>query len=156
MLILTTDILNAYFPFPEWPGPRVVIDTEAAPQDNSEKNPPIRIEYLQKPQNAVQVFCDISQWLGQYFEHNSEPFLYMDRKTDVSEIRTLADLGHKEPQIVQATFDDDDRLVSLCLGKGIGQSPLLLEFLTFIRKRDKIDDRTLVNLLNEAFIRNLS
>jgi hypothetical protein len=149
MLVLTQSALDPYGAILDWDGLRVIV---RPPARSAEAMPAgtVVAEYLQPPASATQILCDLVQWLRPRLAENSGPLLFLDRLTDISEIRSLGARGRSHPTGI-ATGWDGDRLVMLTLGEEIVESPLLPEFLDVLRERGISDDPMMVRLLGETF-----
>ncbi|WP_103174554.1 hypothetical protein [Paracoccus sp. SY] len=150
MLVLTQSALDPYATVPEWDGPRIIVRPAARLGDIRMPEGMIVAEYLQPPASVTQILCDLTRWLRPRLAENTAPLLFLDRPTDMSEIRSLAARGRSYPGDV-ATVWDGDRLVMLTLGEAIAESPLLPEFFDILRERGVPDDATMTRLLGETF-----
>jgi hypothetical protein len=156
MLVMTTNALEAGTiapPFPSWPGLHVLIvlpgsecDRQALERLNDRF---IVIEWLQEPDDATVLLCDVIGWMERQLDEDEGPLLYVDQP--LGKTVEPDDPEQIPPLAVDATFDPDGKINRLILGEMIATSPLLPDL---FRKLDgrAANDTQFTKILTDLFV----
>ncbi|MDE4099385.1 hypothetical protein [Phaeobacter gallaeciensis] len=152
MLILTTNAFetgSTLSPLPSWPGLHVLIVLPGAGRGlqnlDTLSEEFVIVEWLQSPENAADLLCDVFGWLRGRLDEDEGPLLYVNRplgKTgDPDQVSSVA---------VEAKFGPDGSFTQLALGELIAASPLLPDVFRKANGR-AVSDTKFIKILKDIF-----
>ena len=155
MLILTTNAFEVGAmppPLPSWPGLHILIvlpGSGCGRHDfDSLSGELVFVEWLQGPENATALLCDVVGLLKGRLDENEGPLLYVDRP--LGKIGDPNDPVQVSSGAVDAKFGPDGRLTQLALGELIAASPLLPDVFQKLNAR-AVSDTKFTKVLEEIF-----
>lgn len=139
-------------PLPSWPGLHVLIvlpGSDCGRHDfDSLGGDLVIVEWLQEPENATALLCDVVGWLKGRLDEDEGPLLYVDRP--LGKTGDPNDPVQVPSGAVDAKFGPDGSLTQLALGELIAASPLLPDVFQKLNGR-AVSDTQLTKVLKEIF-----